>query len=141
MAIITGPPTVSVSGASFTGPAESLEIVGNHLYAYSGIVVLTAGSTSADITFLDFTTGNYYSKVLIYWSFNERSDDDTYYKKVEMNGATIYIEQSDATPNRHNTPPVRFIIPPYTQFVVFYGTEKSSPVNATVVLTGRIYRG
>jgi hypothetical protein len=118
----------------------NLNLIGRRCYGYSGVIVLTAGSSSANITALEFTTGNYVSKVLVYWSWNERSNDDTFYKKVNINGVTIYLEQSDATPNRHATPPIRFVIPPYTKFQVFYGTEKSSDVNATVVLTGKIYK-
>ena len=43
------------SGGSFTGPAEALEIIGNHAYAYSG----TFEATTAEQTALDFTSGNY----------------------------------------------------------------------------------
>ena len=44
------------SGGSFTGPAEALEVIGDHAYAYSGMF---PGSNTSQQAF-NFTTGNYY---------------------------------------------------------------------------------
>ena len=123
---------------SFTGTAEALEIIGKHCFAYSGVKNIS-GATTADTEFLKFTTGNYYSKVFVDWAYNERHNE-TYYRKVDMNGVSIYLEQHDSDGLPRTGPDIRFIIPPYTEFTVFYGTESSSGVNCTVTLTGRIYR-
>ena len=62
MAIIGG--AGNPVGGSFTGPAEALEIIGDHAYAYSG---LKASSTAA-ANHLDFTSGNYYFVGRLYFN-------------------------------------------------------------------------
>jgi len=128
------------TGGSFTGPAEALELVGDHCYAYSGVIPVGNDATSADVTMLSFTTGNYYSKVKLNWT-NAVIVDANFYEAVQMNGAQIYIQTLDAVPNKFNHVPVKFIIPPYTEFKVLYGSNKSGDNDACVTLTGRIYRG
>ena len=137
MAIIGG--AGNPVGGSFTGPAEALELVGDHCYAYSGIVQVGQGASSADITMLSFTTGNYYSMVKLNWSNNIVSGD-VFYEAVEMNGTQIFIQAWDASPNKASHEAVRFTIPPYTEFKVLYGSAKAGDNPATVTLTGRIYR-
>ena len=56
MAIIGG--AGNPVGGSFTGPAEALEIIGDHAYAYSGAVALD--NTTNENTYIKFTSGNYY---------------------------------------------------------------------------------
>ena len=137
MAIIGG--AGNPVGGSFTGPAEALELVGNHCYAYSGVIPVGNDATSADVTMLSFTTGNYYSKVKINWT-NVVIVDANFYESVEMNGTVIYILDYDAVPNKFVHDPVKFIIPPYTEFKVLYGSNKSGDNDASVTLTGKIYR-
>ena len=54
MAIIGG--AGNPVGGSFTGPAEALEIVGDHGLALSGLF----SSNTSTYTMLNFTSGNYY---------------------------------------------------------------------------------
>ena len=57
MAPIGGGPPVGSAGGTFTGPAQALEIIGNHGYAVSGAM---ASTTVGPVSMLKFTSGNYY---------------------------------------------------------------------------------
>ena len=138
MAIISGPPTVSVSSAGFTGPAQALELIRDHCFAYSGAFAVT----DTDVhKLLSFTTGNYYSRVVFtFWRRSWEDDDIAYY--VEMNGAQVvaWIGRS-SEPNGSNMP-IPLVIPAYT--VVEAYIDKQQQVNDSIVginITGRIYRG
>ena len=124
-------------GNTFTGPAEALELIGDHCYAYSGGVNVPDSET----TLLNFTTGNYYSVVDIQVSSSDAAGDN-YEFRMSMNGAEIMGEEFNNT--YHNYPngaqPWQLIIPPYTAFTLtLEAAANSAEWFATV--TGRIYRG
>ena len=52
MAIIGG--AGNPVGGSFTGPAEALEVIGDHAYAYSGEITLASSGGGANTTFIGF---------------------------------------------------------------------------------------
>ena len=124
------------TGGSFTGPAEALEIIGNHCYAYSGVISVVSGS-EADTTCLKFTSGNFYSVVEVAWFADKRGNAGKFVD-IKMNGASIY--KGDYDEEFMGWQPVSMIIPPYTEFEFLWGV---SGVNAevTAVISGRIYRG
>ena len=129
-------------GGSFTGPAEALELVGDragnvHGYAYSG-VINDAGSGSAAALALKFTSGNYY----LVAELNMITDDvvnNQHYIDVTFNGASVFKGAWDAEPYAITGPLTSLVIPSYTEVEVKCGS--SADKNATIVLTGRIYRG
>ena len=127
---------------SFVGPQEALELVGDHCYAYSG-VILSAGSQSAATTRTNiFTTGNYYSDVIVSWANEQVSGTADNFVEIKMNGAIIYKwrAQTGAQSNETNPKNLHLIIPSYTEVEVLVGTS-ADPVNWTMVIAGRIYRG
>ena len=136
MAIIGG--AGNPVGGSFTGPAEALEIAGNHCYAYSGKVT-DAGTGAANATMLSFTSGNYLADVKLYFLTNINDNRDTFID-VTMNGTSIYKGQWDEAPSSRpqGGPLVGLIIPAYTEIVVKWGC--SATKIATLALTGRIFR-
>jgi len=133
-------------GGSFTGPAEALEILGNHGYAYSGQFPTTAVQ---DLTaMLSFTSGNYYfvGQWTVVGAINKDGDSgsggiDQFY--LSFNGTTI---QSLKTETQEEDQPctltVPIIIPSYT-IVVCEGVSSFNNSNWVISqsLTGRIYRG
>ncbi len=131
------------TGGSFTGPAEALEIIGNHAYAYSG---LFAASTSEQ-TALSFTSGNYY--LVGYLQLNASVDDDSPADvsltsvKVSFNGASIFILVTGNSIHRAAmSVRQKIIIPSYTEVVAILDSENvAADQFGSVVLTGRIYRG
>lgn len=125
-------------GGSFTGPAEALEIVGDHAYAYSG-VINDASSGAADALALKFTSGNYYF-VGVLDMLTDTLVNDQRYLDVTFNGTSVFKGSWDNEPYALGGGPVTtLIIPTYTEVEVKWGS--SADKNATLVLTGRIYRG
>jgi len=121
---------------SFTGPATSLELVGNHCYAYSGPVT-TPGSTNL-ATYLDFTSGNYYAvtKLQLLDSYTGNADR---FVEVTFNGATVIKGTIDDSPSKYGSFPYDLIIPPYTEVLVKWGINGQTQ-DTTCFLTGRIYK-
>ena len=132
---------VGFAGGSFTGPAEALELVGNRCYAYSGVVQSAGSQTAATTTTLKFTTGNYYSDIIISWANEQISGTADNFVAITMNGAIIYQwrAQTGANSNETNPKNLHLIIPSYTEVEILVGTS-ADPVDWTMVLAGRIYR-
>ena len=125
---------------SFTGPAEALELVGDHCFAYSGKV----GCDHNPSTLLEFTTGNYYSLVdmQILWlnSSDEYTGDDAL-MQVYLNDTSVggMLVSSSHNLGRDGT---KFLFSPYTDVKV---TGENASGGATehfmwLMVTGRIYR-
>jgi hypothetical protein len=136
MAIIGG--AGNPVGGSFTGPAEALEIIGKHGYAYSG--VKTIGGSLSDM--IKFTSGNYYfvGSLGIEGEFDDLGDS-TLQIQVLFNDTIIFFTKDTALQDstRWDTP-TPLIIPSYTE-VTIKGTENSgNNVNFEALLVGRIYR-
>ena len=127
------------TGGGFTGPAEALEIIGNHAYAYSGKVT-DPGSGSAATTALLFTSGNYYFVGTLATQSDE-SSANTCYVAAALNDAIIMDWDWDASSSSAQAAnwPIPIIIPPYTKVEIKVGAGDS--VVWTAQLVGRIYRG
>jgi len=123
-------------GGSFTGPAEALEIVGDFGYAASGSIA-DAATGGANTTLLNFRTGNFTWVGTLDFT-DTMVASNTVWLSVFMNGALINETLEAAT----QLIPMRFhfLIPPYTDFLVKWGNNHST-LNASVFMSGRIYRG
>ena len=122
-------------GGSFTGPAEALEIIGNHGYAYSGVIA-AGGAGSADATMLKFTTGNFYTIQDLYWGNDQASSSDTYFE-FKLNGAIVYTNKHGRTDDADKIV-FSMLIPPYTECEFKMGIGGGG--NMTLNTSGRIYR-
>jgi len=125
-------------GGSFTGPAEALEIIGDHCFAYGGIstAVNTPGTN-----YLSFTSGNYYAVVNVQ-CYNTVDDSSKINWEFELNGTKIFEytqEGRAASIGIHMGEGNAMIISPYTEVIV-RGISTGTEVAGAVVLTGRIYR-
>ena len=129
---------LGVSG-SFTGPSESLEIAGDHAYAYSGAVT-TVGTGSANTSTSKFKTGNFYFVGTVS-AQNDSTGDVTSFLAVSLNGIAVIDIRFDAASISAITMdfPLPIIIPPYTDVEVNVGVNTSSNVWTTQIV-GRIYR-
>ena len=121
-------------GGSFTGPAEALEIVGNHAYAASG-VINDASSGSAATTMLKFTSGNFYFVGWLNFSSDETSTGSLFLD-LKYNGTSVIAtkEEHPAIDLQH----YYILIPSYTEVELKWGSSGSK--NATAFLSGKIYR-
>jgi len=132
------------TGGSFTGPAEALEIIGNHAYAYSGQF---AASTAAQ-TVLDFTSGNYYflGEFHLYGaidSTNPNLSRSATSGLLSLNGTNIITL---AGGNSALDAPLdvfcQIIIPAYTEVKVVLEADANQAAQfMSVSMVGRIYRG
>ena len=124
--------------ATFLGTQKGLSIAGDHCFAYSGIIN-DASSGSAATTMVKFTTGKYLSVVVCY-DFTDSGGNTDRYFSVTMNGAIVYQGQYDDLPAKveGGGPWAAFVIPWNTLFEIKWGASASR--NATLSLTGRVYR-
>tara|TARA_R110000824_G_scaffold198434_3_gene382450 strand:- start:679 stop:1107 length:429 start_codon:yes stop_codon:yes gene_type:complete len=127
------------SANTFTGTAEALEIMGNHIYGYSGLV----GVDNNETDLINTTTGSYYCKVTMMFSYatDEPQGDDMIFR-VRLNEGIIWqllVPHSEA----HYSQPANqhIVIPPYTQLRCTGQNDDNSNVhNNLVIVAGRIYR-
>jgi len=130
------------SGGSFTGPAEALEVIGDHAYAYAA---MEAASTSDD-TRLDFTTGNYYfvGRLTCNGSADPSSvgEGNTTVWTLSLNGTDVSrIVTETVSEDMPSTGYNEIIIAPYTEVKVLSHSNASSADRLTsCIMTGRIYR-
>ena len=128
------------TGGSFTGPAEALEIIGDHAYGVSGLVSAGAVQGTPD-TLLSFTTGNYYFVGIIQFYYATDSGSDDYVYSVKLNGNTVirYLVAGATTTYWHDN---QIIIPPYTEVICdATNVSASTALDQAALMTGRIYRG
>jgi len=127
-------------GGSFTGPAEALEIIGDHGYAYNN----TPANTTA-ATVMKFTSGNYYwvgtFQVNMGMDFTTRADVISI-AQLTMNGGVIsIISCGNSTPDAPTFVHQKIIIPPYTEVEITAKADQNEADRLiTIGLTGRIYR-
>jgi len=137
MAIISGPPTISVSAASFTGPAFALEYVGNHAYSYGGII----GVTDSETTIAQFSTGNNYVVGTVQITYLELGSEDATYliyinEQVVMGYRAI---ETAGVSEPDNTVPI--IVPAYSTCKITATMASAVNRDHIAAFIGRVYRG
>jgi len=130
------------TGGSFTGPAEALEIIGDHAYGYSGVI----GITTTESNLLSFKTGNFYFVGTVQFMYASSANDPFKYR-IYLNEAVIaqYGVSMSGDYSQNETGPeqdiVRLIIPPYTEVKMTAENDGSGTTDQCVACQGRIYRG
>ena len=133
------------TGGSFTGPAEALEIIQDHAYAYSG----TFESKTTNQTALSFRTGNYmffgtiFGSGTVAFSSGNLGDGKISAWRISLNDNVVGFLKTDAAQeDMPNEALMTIIIPPYTQVKVEVLSNGASATElVTTSITGRIYRG
>ena len=127
-------------GGSFTGPAQALEVIGDHAYGYSG----KFPATTSNQTVFEFTSGNYY--LVGEFTFNGFVDDDNPSQvaagacEVSFNSTGILLLTVPTTSAPH-TVSNAIVIPPYTEVKATVDGASDEPDRyATFSIVGRIYR-
>ena len=128
---------------SFTGPAEALEIIGDHAYGFTGVI---SGNTSPKTGF-DFVSGNYY--FVGTFQYNAPTDDDnpslsnSGTANIRFNGTSIaLLKAGDDDANKTaQSVTMDIIIPPYTEVtVILDSNDTQADRYFSASFTGRIYR-
>jgi len=122
--------------ATFLGPNKGLSVVGAYAYAYSGNIA--SGSSDAEGTALDFTTGNYILKGQLQFCHPTDATEDMTYR-IYFNGQVIqrWMNTGNLEPNQPQNP-VFIIIPPRTVVKVTVASAGSAR-GQLASITGRIY--
>jgi hypothetical protein len=124
-------------GGSFTGPAEALEIIGDHCYAISG-EVQDAASGGANSTLFKFTSGNFYAVCNIDFANNVSVNNQTFLA-LNFNGVDVMTFDNDLEGSFQDQPvKLDVIIPPYTEVTFKWGCNTTK--EGCAFLTGKIYR-
>jgi len=130
-------------GNTFTGPAEALEIMGDHAYALSG--EFTADTTSREM--LSFTSGNFYLVGEITTTgaikLGEPANGFATVYSLFFNGIQVMAMKYDA--KEEDAPAlgtIPILIPPYTEVSLQAASATSaSEFLHLAQIVGRIYRG
>ena len=121
---------------SFTGPAQAVEVMGDHGYSYSGSIAVP--NTQTDLN--SFTTGNFYTVAKWYPIYSEESGDNMQFR-IFFNESQIYQTTLDSRLVGSPYQWIELIIPPYTEVLITCDNKSSSSgVSMASNITGRIYR-
>jgi len=139
MALIGGGGAGNVSGGNPSGTGTSLNYIGDHCYAYSGIV----GANNVETTLVLFDTANQYivSKTQLMCAVS--TGDDTRYK-IYFNDI-IVIQFGIDTSGQYGTeedpsPAIDLIVPPYTTVkITAANVTNTNSLDQTATFTGRVY--
>ena len=128
-------------GNSFTGPAQALELIGNHCYCYPG--EFTADTTQT--TRMSFTSGNYYTVGIIrlagYSNMGSPVTGATASAVVKLNGKTVLNMRAGITNESPFWDKADLVIPPYTEVeAITDANTTDADLDGTIAFTGRIYR-
>jgi len=130
------PEGVGYSGSNVVaGAGLELNYVGNHAYAYSGAITVSAGG-SADTTMLNFTTGAHVIRGFVSW-FSEATTTEDEFVIIKLNGVITVQSRYSHAYHSSADQPLEIIIPPYTNVECLFGN--SGGTTATLQLTGRVF--
>ena len=115
------------------------------IYAYSGLVDFSAGSTGEERTALDFTSPNAYYRCDLAISIDSGSwvNTDILGTIMRLNGQSVYLNKfaitSTTLGQAQLVSPFSVILPPNTRvkFIFQFSSGTAMVGNAAVVLTGR----
>ncbi len=127
------------SNAIFTGTGKGLTIIGNHCYAYSGDVSVSASNT----TMLDFTSGKEY--IIAQFEYHgtiAQIASNQLAIEVKLNGNSIIHTYFDATVDHTlwDSPPT-ILIPPLSNVTITLAQASGADRNMQVTLVGKVYNG
>jgi hypothetical protein len=126
-----------VSSSNPVGTGQSLNYIGKHAYAYSGVVT-DQSSGSAATTVLKFTTGNAYitAKLTI---LNDETSSASIFIRLDANGEQIirsnYDSSASGGPPTDN--PIHLLLEPHSKYELKCGG--SANVDFTALIVGEVY--
>jgi len=126
--------------ATFLGPQLGLSVLGEHAYAYSGVV--SVGNSETDM--LNFQSENNYMVCSWFANFNQLTSDpiatEDFRFVLYLNGLQIAMMETADSQSATRATVQDIIIPPNTNVKVTarnYTGSVTEPVG--VVITGRVY--
>ena len=121
---------------TFTGPAEALDLVGNHIMGYTGL----SQFDDNEATILQFTTGNYYSVLRIMPTRSDTLSADSHVT-LSLNGTEVYVMGSEDAKRIGQGITNELVVPAYTEIkITQQNINTSDTLTGGVAISGRIYR-
>jgi len=135
MAVIAGAGN-PVGGSNPSGIGTSLNYIGEHAYAYSGIA---EAATSPGTVFLEFNTGSSYIIATVQL-YNTENESNIINWEIEINGTKVieYNQEGRVALPFHVPEGNKIIVPSYSSVVV-RGIALSSATDGAAMFTGRVY--
>jgi hypothetical protein len=137
MPLVGGGGSPNVAGSSNpSGTGTGLNHIGNHAYAYSGLI----GIDDSGATMLDFSTGSSYVNAVFDYGNSTTSGDDIQFK-INLNGETIMVTHTRGPVNSGNAGlQPNLILPPFSRIQIT-GTNFGSSTErlCVVAIVGRVY--
>ena len=126
--------TKQSSNAQFTSAGKGLTVIGNHCYAYSGVI-----NANGETTYLDFTTGKGYIKSKIQ-AVTDQANGDDFNIKFYINGIVVGVAHAFFYSNSTYVvdPKWDLIIPPLSHVKVTIENINNAD-EWSVLLTGELY--
>jgi len=124
------------SNASFTGLSNSLNYVGDHVYAYN-----SASFNNVDTAIVEFTTGKGYILIDIYSGVDSYDGDDMDVG-INLNGVRVMDNRSATTGTSGLVSGLhwRIVVPPLTNCTVtMQNKTDTSAYTGYVMISGRHY--
>ena len=138
MPLVGGGGAGNVGGGNPAGIGTSLNYIGDHCYAYSGVI----GATSSGTTYLEFTTGSLYIVGTVQCNYAINQAEDMAYE-IKMDGQTVqkWINAGATGVSNAGFEPQNaqnVVIPPFTRFELVI-TSASTTRDQAANLVGRVY--
>ena len=142
MPLIGGGGAGNTAGSNPTGISQSLNYIGNHCYAYSGLIQVGTSLT----TCLEFTTGNSYAVANLSLFGGARHDGGTNTGcntvfEIYLDGTrNLLVKVESINEDMPAMEVVPILIPPYTNFKVAFITDVSNDgIFNSVAIQGEVY--
>jgi len=144
MAPIGGGPPIGSTGGAFTGAAQALEIIGDHVYAFTG----SSAASESEQTLLEFTSPSSYVVATLTLTAPIRMTTGNITAGVvrgyqlDFNGQTVGLYKVDSGGNDMPAySEVGILIPSFTAVVLTcIDNQNDANMLGTANITGRIYR-
>jgi len=124
-----------VGGSNPSGTGKGLNYIGNHAYAYSGEIAISA-SSSANTTMLNFQTGNEYIVGKLNFSNDSGGTSDVYID-IKIDSQVVFTARYSQAYQATNEQPLPILIPPFAKIEVIMGSDGNE--NMTAHYLGRVY--
>jgi len=133
MALVGGGGAGNVAGgANPSGTGSSLNYIGDHAYAFSGLITVQA----ADTVLLNFTTANSYIVATFTPIYAVDAGDNAEWE-IEINGEIVYVLFATSATISTLTQDITIILPAFSKIRVLGSVGNDRILGA--MITGRVY--
>jgi hypothetical protein len=121
------------------GIGQTLNYVGDFVYAYSGAVENAAGGSGSPSTMLEFTTGSEIIDAKLYFGVQFAGANDTYFfiKVNDQQTMGITFVETGGGDNLTGNP-IEFVIPPFSKVTIQWSIDGVTK-NGFAMLSGRLH--